>query len=463
MGHLDRQLNAGGGQLFDGLGLVFGSLGGVGADELFAVILQTQLVAYQLRVIPAVAGYRHSVGGVAVVLAAEGIDEVGAGQIVGNIQAVVQRQAEVLVGDGGVPVGVGRAILIPLIPAEVHLIGILGGAGFNQVVMELVVGVVVDGAQAGLVQVDVIQVAGREPLEGHVRGLNHLDGNGIEQLHVVLVPVGFVLGQHLFVLVHILGAGVGAVVPHGGVLSAEVAVHTDFLNQLGGQGRQAVVAGHRGEVAQLIHAVIDQGVIIGRFEADHFQELFSAQLLGFLIAQALGILIIFAGTLDHFNGHGGVGGLVLAGVQHPFKAGDPVLRSAVRLVVALIVHPGHALIELEDPGLAAIGGGPLLGNAGNQRAVGVIGEQMIVEIAQYVQIDSRLRIMVAPGLHFAVRRLVGTQILDLISGSREGDAGEHKHEGQYEGQILLHFRSSLLLLHRAVSRHRLCIAGLYKN
>ena len=391
------------------------------------------------------------------------MDEVGAGQIVGNIQAVVQRQAEVLVGDGGVPVGIGRAVFVLLIPAEVHLVGILGRTSFNQVVVELVAFVVVDGAQVGLVQIDVVQVAGREPLEGHVRRLNHLDGDGVEQLHVVLVPVGFVLGQHLFVLVDVLRAGVGAVVPHGGVISAEVAIHADFLDQLGRQRSQAVVAGHRGEVAQLIHAVIDQGVIIGRFEANHLQELFSAQLLGFFFAQALGILIIFAGALDHFNGHGGVGGLVLAVVQHPFKAGDPVLRSAVRLVVALIVNPGHALIELEDPGLAAIGRRPLLGNAGNQCAVGIIGEQMIIEVAQHVQIDSRLRIMVAPGLHLTGNRLVRAQVFDLISGSRKGDAGEHKHESQYEGQILLHFRSSLLLLHRAVSRHRLCIAGLYRN
>ena len=71
---------------------------------------------------------------------------------------------------------------------------------------------------------------------------------------------------------------------------------------------------------------------------------------------------------------------------------------------------------------------------------------MIIEIAQYVQIDSHLRIMVAPGLHLTGNRLVRAQVFDLISGSREGDAGEHKHESQYEGQILFHVRSSKYVL-----------------
>ena len=67
-----------------------------------------------------------------------------------------------------------------------------------------------DGA---FVQADLVDLTGLVELVGSIGGVDNLDGDGIEQL-AVLVPVGRVFGERFFVALHIGGHGVAAVVPH---------------------------------------------------------------------------------------------------------------------------------------------------------------------------------------------------------------------------------------------------------
>ena len=435
--HLDGQLNAGSGQLFDGLSLVLGAQFGVVAGEDVGLVLQADFVADQLGVVNALGVHSHEVAGVAQVLAGQGVDVVGTGQVVDGIQAVVQGQTEVLVGNGGVPVGVGSAVFVLLVVHQVDLVGVLGGTSFDQVVVELVVGIVVDGVQLGGGQLDVIQLAGSEHLVGNVSRLDHLDGDGVEQLDFVQSVVGLVLGQNLLGLVDVLGDGVGAVVPHGGVVSAEVAVNADLSDQVSGQRSQTVVGGNGGEVGQLVHADELDGVVVGAGHSDHLVELVQAQSLALFLGQGLGVLVVLTGALDHFDGHGGVGGLVLVVVQNPLQTGRPVFGHTVGHVLALVVDPGDILVQFEDPGLAAVGGGVGLGSSGHQRAVSIVGEQVVVAVGQDVQVNRGLRVVVAERFHFVRLGLVILEVLDLV-GSRKRHGTEHQHQSQHESHDLLH-------------------------
>ena len=166
-------------QIFDGSSLVLGAQFGVVAGELVVSVLQADFVANQLGVVNALGVHSHEVAGVAQVLAGQGVDVVGTGQVVDGIQAVVQGQTEVLVGNGSVPGNVGSAVSILLVVHQVDLVGVLGGTGFDQVGVVLVVGIVVDGVQLGGGQLDVIQLASVEHLVSNVSGFNHLDGDGV--------------------------------------------------------------------------------------------------------------------------------------------------------------------------------------------------------------------------------------------------------------------------------------------
>ena len=329
------------------------------------------------------------------------------------------------------------------------LVGILGGTGFHQVAVELVGGAVVDGGQVGLGQGHVIQLAGLEQLVGHVAALHHLNGHGVEALHTIRVPVVGVGGQHLFILVNVGGDGIGAGVPQVLPGDALVAFHADFLNQLGGQGVQAVVGGHGGEVGQGVHALVGDGLVVGRGNLHHLSELVGdGQGLGgfltLLLGQLLGVGIVLGGASNHLHGHGGVGGSVLGEVQHPFQAGQPVLGDHIGLHVAVLVNPGHAVVEHERPGLAAVGGGPFLGSVANQGALGVVGQQAVDAVDQHVQVVGQLRGVDVEGFHLTGSGFVAAQVGDF-SRACGGDGGHRQHHGQrqHEGQKFLHAVSSL--------------------
>ena len=325
------------------------------------------------------------------------------------------------------------------------LVGVLGGTTLNEVVVERIVLVLADGLELGSAQLNLIQLAVGEHLVGDVDGLDHLDRHGVKQLHGILVDVALVLGQNLLVLVDVVGDGVRAIVPHGLVGGAKVAVHADFGDQVRAQRSQAVVGSHGREVGQLVHAVIDQRVVVGRFNANHLKELIQAQRLGgvfaFGLRQFLGVVVVVRRAGDHLDGHRGVGRLVLGVVQNPLQTGEPVFGRAVCHVLALVVNPGDAFLQVEHPGLAAVGRGEILRGRGNQLTLAVVGEQVLVAVAQNVQVNGCLRIMVAERFHFSGLRLIVAEVLDLFCGS-EIHAAEDQSQHQHERQSLLHVEPS---------------------
>ena len=380
------------------------------------------------------------------------INEVRAGKVRGGVKAVIPSQAEVLVSNGGIPVHIGIAVLVALIPAKMQLIGILGGAGFNDVIMELVGLAVVDGAQVGFGQLDVIKLAGLENLERNVAGFDHLVGNGIEQ-GAVGIPVQGVLGQNLFIAVDVMGDGVAAIVPHVLVGAGIEAINAQLVYQGLGRGIEAVVGGNGGKVGQLGYAMVNQGVVIGSFDADHLLEYGQIHALGFVGGEAdgleavlfadgfelsLGFLVILGqlflgggvgirgdfkiliaghigivigGAFDHFGRHGGVGGFVLMEVQYPFKTNQPVLGLNFLHGFAVHVYPLNALAEVEGPGLAAVLGAPGFRDGGNEVAVVIVGQKAIDAVGKDAQFLVVLAIENVEGLHFVSQGEISYPIL----------------------------------------------------
>ena len=305
------------------------------------------------------------------------------------------------------------------------LVGVLGGTGFNEVILQIgVAGAVVDTLQGSLVQGHVIELAVLEELEGHGSGLNHLDGDGVKALAVGIVPVVGALGQNLLVLGNEIGNGVSAAVPHVLPGHVTVAVNTQLLDQFCGQGVEAVVGGNRGEVGKLVNQLVGDGagsVVSGN--ANHLGKLgasVSSQSLGSLSAvglgQSLGVLIVIIGAGNHFSRHGHVVGVVLGVVQHPLQAGGPVGSQNVSLDFAVLVEPGHTVVQREDPGLAAVGGLIALRSVRLQVAVVVVGQKAVDQVTQHVQVIRSLGIMDIPGLQLTGLGLVGVQILEAGSG-----------------------------------------------
>ena len=439
---LNRQFNTSGSQLFLGGGYIASSLISVKAAIFFSIILQAQLLANHGGVVAAIRHGDHAVGSISVVLAGLRIDEVGAGQIVGHIQAPVPGLAEVLVGNGGVPLLIGITILILTVIVKVPLIRILGGTGFNQVVMELIGGIVIDGGQVGLVQLITVNVAGFVQQEGLVSRFDHLHGDGVEQL-IFLIVVEGVGSEDLEGAIHELAHIVRTIVPQGIEGHIAIAVCADLFQQSAADGAQAGVGGNSGEVAQRSGAGVHDGVIIGSRNADHLQELVQTQIQsGLLVAlgQGLGVLIVVARALDHFDGHGGVGGLVLGVVQSELQAPQEVFTGQGSHLVAFIVDPHDVVAEVEGP-VGAVVGGPILGHAGDQVAIVVVGQQTVDAVAQHVQVNSALGMLDAPILNFAALQLVVHIVGDFI-GMGDDRQGRHHAQHQHEGKQLLHVSSS---------------------
>ena len=109
-----------------------------------------------------------------------------------------------------------------------HLVGILERQCIDHIVMELVVFVAADGLYIALSQVNVVNFARLIELVSNVVGLNHLKGNGIKTLRLG-IPVLFILGVDLLIVLNVLSHGVAAVIPHVLIVHGDNAVSTAQL------------------------------------------------------------------------------------------------------------------------------------------------------------------------------------------------------------------------------------------
>ena len=199
---LYREGHALGREFFNRLGLVLIGLSCIVTGKTRAVSLDAQLIHHTLGILRTV-GEGDQIGhGIGIVGAVLRIDIVRTSEVRGQIQTVVPCLTEALVGNGSIPVGVRLTVFKILIPAEMDLIGELGRAGFDKVVVVLVGGVVIDGVQVGFGKRDIIDLTSLEHLESDILGLDHLVGHGIKQ-RAVRIPVKGVLRKHLFVCIDV--------------------------------------------------------------------------------------------------------------------------------------------------------------------------------------------------------------------------------------------------------------------
>ena len=156
--------------------------------------------------------------------------------------------------------------------------------------------------------------------------------------------------------------------------------------------------------------MIDQCVIIGSFDANHFQELVSTQCHTFCFRQTLGVFIVFTGTLDHICGHGCVVRTILMEVHNPFQTCDEVLCGTISFFVALLIYPLNTLSQVESPGQTAIFCSPLFSDSGNQLALVVCFQQTFVCVTQNVQVVCHFCIQNEYIFHFTVSGFESIQI-----------------------------------------------------
>ena len=392
--HLNREGDALRGQLLNGLLFVFFRLCSVQTGWGLAVFLDAQFRLNQLGIVGAVTGVAQTVHGVGVVLTAHRVDGVDAAEVRGEIDAVVQRFSEVFVGDGGVPVGVRSAVLVHLVVVKLHLCGGEGLLPLDQLVVVRVVFVLIDGLDVALGKLDIVGLAGLVHLIGNLVGFHHLDGDGVESL-AVGVPVSRVWNHRLFVALYIGGHQVSAVVPHGLIVHALHALDAQLIDHALRHRVHADVGKYRIEVWLCGGAVVDQRVVVRGLDADHLAELGAfpcIQRVGFLLAQALGVFIVLCRALDHFAWHRDVGRVVFMEIQHPLHSGQEILSGAFCFLIAVDVHPGDVVAQMEGPGFAAVLGAPVGGDARNQLSVAVRLHQSVHHVGQVLDVPLRLRI-----------------------------------------------------------------------
>ena len=416
------------GQLLHGLLLVL-----LGLDGVIAALAlgQADLLPDVLHIVGAVGEVQQVLHRVGHVLQLLGVDIVGAGPEAGQVQAVVQALPEGLVGDGGVPVDVGRAVLQALAVVEVDGIGVLGGPVLHQVAPELVIGVIVDGVEVGFAQGAGVHIAVEEQGLPHEGVVHHEDGDAVEE-GAVLVVVGLVPGQGFGVALDELGDEIGAVVPHVGVLHTLDVVHAQLIHHGLAEGHEGRGHGQGVEVGDVLAAVVDDGIVVGDLDAHGVPEgvVRGREGHGVGLVQFLGVVVVLLGPGDHLGGHGGVLGVVFVVVEDPLQAGQPVLGGALGLLIAVDIHPCHVVPELEGPGQAAVLGAPLGGNGGLKGALGGDLQQAGHAVCEDVLGGLTLVVEDQEGLHLIGGGLVGGEVLDGLrlgpgglAGLRRGGAG----------------------------------------
>ena len=305
-----------------------------------------------------------------------------------------------------------------------NLVGVLGGAVLHQIVVPLVVGVVVDGAQVGFAEGAGIQLPVHEHGLGVEGVVHHEDGDGVKK-GAVLVPVGVVLGEDLGVVLDELGDAVGAVVPHGGVVLGPQALHAQLVHLGLTEGQHGGGSAHGVKVGDVLGAVVDDGIVVGGLDAHGVLEevVGGLQGQGGVLIHVLDGLEVLLRALDHLPQEGAVDGVVLVEVEHPLHGRAQVLGDALGLLVAVHVHPGHVVPEAEGPGQAVVVGAPLLSDAGDQLALGVHLHEEGQAVAQHVQGRGGVVVEDEEGLHLIGLGLVGHQVLDGLALGALGLAG----------------------------------------
>ena len=302
----DWEGNAGGGQFLDGLLLILLCFVRVQSGQGLTVFLNAQFFLYQVSIVGTVGGVDQTLHGVGVVFTAHRVDGVQSGVVLLEVEPVVPGEAEGLVGNCQIPVVVRGAVFVVLCKVEVNLPGIFGRQFFNQIVMELVVFIIIDGGQVALGQCNIIQFPCLIQLESDIGRLYHLDGDCVKK-GALGVPIFRVFGLYLFVALNVGGHEVWSVVPHGLVVHRAHAVRAaQLIDHCLRDWEQAGVGCYRVKIWFRVDAMVNDGVIIRNLNAYHLQEggtFARSQRVSFFLAQCLGVLVVLVSALNHFQRH----------------------------------------------------------------------------------------------------------------------------------------------------------------
>ena len=250
--------------------------------------------------------------------------------------------------------------------------------------MDLVLGALV--LEHGIQQVggdgQVIHLAGLIHAGGHAVGLGVVGLADLVDQDVVLVPVGGVLGEHALVLRLKAGQDVGAVVQQAVGIQTELVAH--LLQEGAVHRHEGGVGQHAQEERAGLIQRVDQRVVIHGLDADvlgldflHDLDGIAVRIggLGAVLAlqQVGGVVIVGLGVVYHRAGvvHVLAAGIV-DGVIDVLGGGDPVVGGDVRHFLAVLVHPLHALADVEGPLGHVLVALPALGQRRNDVAVAVI-------------------------------------------------------------------------------------------
>ena len=345
---------------------------------------------------------------------------------------------EVLIVHGQLPVfgfvlGVEVGVKVEQIPVSV---GGIGTGGVNQI---LGVGVSHHGGQQVGGDIRLINLA--RLIHGGGDGgslgvVGHLDGI---QEHIVLIPVGGVLGQNALLLRLVGGQDERAAVQQGAVVGAELAaafsqegtVH-GHIGAEGNHGQEVGAGGFQRELQGVVVHSLDADVVNGSL-GDFLQDFLLAVLVGdelhgvaIFIGAVGGIgqshlvggpVVVGVGTRDD-AAHGIEGVGVVVGITGVVGGRNPVIGGDGGNNIAVLIDPVHTLTDVEGPDGSVL----ILLPAGSQSrlyiAVGVVFHQAIHHVGGDVQLvglagDQIVQRSDFGGVQRSVNRILG-------HGSRSG-------------------------------------------
>ena len=428
IGAVHREGDADGGELLHGLLLQVGDVAVVGAQTLhgLAVVLLTveaDLLGHQRGVVGAVGGVAQAAHGEEIVLALQRVDGVVAGEELGQLQTLGEALAECLVGDGLVPVLIGGAVGLALVVVEDEAVAELLGAFLAHLLIVFVGGIGLNGGDAALAQIHLVQLTVLVQLEADGAVGDHGDGQALKAADVGSVVVAGVGDVALGVALNVLLDQVRAIVPHGRVVAAAEALDAQLVEQSGSHRVEAVVSGHGVEVRAGILAGEDQRVVIGSFDAHTGSQHVLVGHVGGSVTGGLGLLVVIGSARHGIVGHGGVVCLVLVGVHDPLEANEEVLAGQVILHLAVDIHPVHIVPQVEGPDGRIVVVLPRRSDGGRDLAVAVKAQQTVPDVGDDVGVLSLLGVQHVPAFQLTVAALKRDELLQRDSAGGVGCLG----------------------------------------
>ena len=335
----------------------------------------------------------------------------------------------------------GGAIGVLFVVVEDEAVAELLGTLLAQLLIVLVGRIGLNGGDVALAQVHLVQLAALIQLQADGTVADHGDSEALKAADVgsiVVVGVGDVaLGVALDVLLH----HIGSVVPHGGVVAAPEAIDTQLLDQSRGHGVEAVVGGNGIKVGAGAGAGEHQSVIIRSLNAHTGSQHVLVGHVSGSVTGFFGQLVVLVSAHNGIVGHGGVVGLVLDGVHHPFKTNQEVLAGQVSLHLTVAIHPVHVVPQVEGPDSGILIVLPAGSDGGHHLAVAVKAQQAVPQVGDHVGIFSLLGVQHVPAFQLTIAALKGDEFLQ--GGSASGVGGQQRRWRQHHCRCCWTFRRRL--------------------